>query len=260
MKLAKFLNRLYLVLIFLILYSPVLVLVFFSFNASKSRAHWGGFSLCWYKTLFRDKTILHSASNTLALAVISAFLATILGVSACVGMINYGKKTAALIMNLTNIPMISPDIVSGVSLMMFFSFIRKFTGFLNPGIITLIIAHTTFCAPYSFLSVLPKLHQITPQTFEAACDLGCPPFKAFFKVILPEIMPGIISGLFMAFAMSIDDFVISYFTSGNIQTLPITIYSMTRKSVSPEINALSSIIFVIVLCSLVFVKQERKQR
>ena len=156
-------------------------------------------------------------------------------------------------MNITNVPMVNPEIVTGISSMLFFVIIYRFTGLFKPGIFTLIITHSTFCAPYVFLSVFPKIKQVIPQIPEAAQDLGCTPFQAFYKVLLPEIMPGIISGLVMSFTMSIDDFTISYFTSGNIQTLPLSIYSMTKRSISPEINALSTVFFFTILILLVII-------
>lgn len=154
-------------------------------------------------------------------------------------------------MNVTNIPMMNPEIVTGVSFMLLFVFIYNRTGLLKPGMLTLVLSHTTFCLPYVVLSVLPKIRQMDPNLYEAAQDLGCNPARAFFKVVLPEIMPGIITGMMMSFTMSIDDFVISYFTSGTTQTLPIAIYSMTRKLVSPEINALSTLLFGAILFLLI---------
>lgn len=247
------LQKIYVALVFLFLYAPIFVLIAFSFNESKSRITWSGFTLKWYGRLFHDVEILRSLSNTILVAVVSALLATLLGTVAAIGINVMKKKAQKLVMNITNIPMLSPEIVTGVSMMIMFGLIYKSTGLLKPGLITLIIAHTTFCLPYVALSVMPKLKQLNPNLYEAALDLGCTPLSAFFKVILPEIFSGIITGGVMAFTLSIDDFVISYFVSGTTQTLPIAIYSMTRKIVSPEINALSTILFSSVLVLMLII-------
>ena len=247
----KLFSKIYTFLIFLFLYAPIFVLIAFSFNDSKSRSVWAGFTFKWYNQLFKNQEILNALSNTLIIALVSTLLATILGTVAAVG-INLSKKwTRKIVMNVTNIPMANPEIVTGVSLMLLFAFINRSFGVLKPGITTLILAHTTFCLPYVVLSVMPKLRQMDPNLYEAAQDLGCNPLKAFFKVVLPEIIPGIVTGMMMSFTMSVDDFVISYFTSGTTQTLPIAIYSMTRKMVSPEINALSTLLFGIILILLI---------
>ena len=247
----KIFNKVYTSLVFLFLYAPIFVLVMFSFNDSKSRSVWSGFTLKWYAKLFQNSDILSAFSNTLIIATISAVLATILGTVAAIGIMGIKKWTKKLIMNVTNIPMMNPEIVTGVSFMLLFVFIYNRTGLLKPGMLTLVLSHTTFCLPYVVLSVLPKIRQMDPNLYEAAQDLGCNPARAFFKVVLPEIMPGIITGMMMSFTMSIDDFVISYFTSGTTQTLPIAIYSMTRKLVSPEINALSTLLFGAILFLLI---------
>ncbi len=240
-------------LIFLFLYAPLVVLITFSFNESKSRSVWTGFSLKWYAKLFADKEILRALLNTVVVAVVASILATIIGTLACFGILKMKKWSKKLVMSVNNLPIVNPEIVTGVSLMLLFVFAYNAWGIFKPGIVTLILAHTTFCLPYVILSVLPKLRQINPHLYEAAQDLGCPPARAFVKVILPDIMPGVITGMIMAFTLSLDDFVISYFTSGTTQTLPIAIYSMTRKIVSPEINALSTILFVVVLILLIVV-------
>lgn len=245
-------------LIYLFLYAPLLVLIVFSFNDSKSRSVWTGFTLKWYIKLFNDKEILLALFNTIVIAVTSSVLATVIGTAAAMSISTMKKFTKKIVMNITNLPMINPEIVTGVSLMLLFVFIYHATGLLEPGIFTLILAHTTFCLPYVILSVLPKIRQMNPHIYEAAIDLGCTPFKAFFKVVLPDILPGIISGMVMAFTLSLDDFVISYFTSGTTQTLPIAIYSMTRKIVSPEINALSTILFTVVLVLLLVINVYKK--
>ena len=210
----RLISKVYMGLIYFFLYAPIAVLIAFSFNSSKSRVVWSGFTLKWYQKLFENEQILLALSNTLIIAVISAILATVLGTIAAIGIRSLNKFMRKIVMSITNFPMVNPEIVTGVSLMLLFVFIYDKFGVLKPGLLTLVLAHTTFCLPYVILSVLPKLRQMNPNLYEAAQDLGCPPIKAFFKVVLPEIMPGIITGMMMAFTLSIDDFVISYFTSG----------------------------------------------
>lgn len=241
----------YTFLIFAFLYAPILVLVVFSFNDSKSRVLWTGFSLKWYAKLFSDGEILRAVLNTLIVATAASVLATIIGVAGVVALKRVKKVPKSLIINVTNFPMINPEIVTGVSLMLLFVFSYNALNLLKPGLLTLILAHTVFCVPYVMLSVLPKFNQLNPFLYEAAQDLGCHPIAAFFKVVLPELFPGVVSGFMMAFTLSLDDFVISYFTSGTVQTLPIVIYSMTRKIVSPEINALSTVLFIVVMVLLI---------
>ncbi len=247
----KRLSKLYLALVMLFLYAPIFVLIVFSFNESKSKSVFTGFTFDWYQKLFNNEIILSSLRNTIIIAVIASVFATILGTAAAVGINSMRKIPKAVVLNITNVPIINPEIVTGVSLMLLFVFFSARMHF-EFGFITLIIAHITFDVPYVILNVLPKLKQMNPNIYEAAQDLGCNPFKAFFKVVLPEIMPGVLSGFLMAFVFSLDDFVVSYFTNGaTAQTLPITIYSMTRKRVNPQVNALSTIIFVIVMFVLV---------
>ncbi|WP_092637432.1 ABC transporter permease [Acetanaerobacterium elongatum] len=244
---SKALSRIYVGLVYLFLYAPIAVLIIFSFNSSKSRNVWTGFTFDWYLKLFNNETIISSLFNTLLVAAVSSVVATVIGTAAAVGIHAMNKNLRAAVVNVTYLPVINPEIVTGVSLMLLFVFVGVKLGFT-----TLIIAHITFNVPYVILNVIPKLRQMDSHLYEAAQDLGCDPAKAFFRVVIPEIMPGIITGFLMAFTYSIDDFVISYFTSGpSSQTLPITIFSMTRKKVSPEINALSAIIFVIVLVILI---------
>lgn len=256
----KFFSRFYVGLILFFMYAPILVLIAFSFNESKGR-NWTGFSIKWYGELFRDKAILGALGNTLMIAVIAAIFATILGTAAAIGIHNLKRPGKTIVKNINNLPLINPEIVTGISLMILFSFCR-----INPGYVTIIIAHITFCIPSVVLSVLPKLRQINVSIYEAALDLGCNDIQAFFKVILPEIMPGIVSGFLMAITYSIDDFIISYFTAGpDSQTLPLVIYTITRKPMTPKLNALSTIIFVIVLTVLFVMnfvgdKNERKAK
>ncbi len=244
---SKTISRFYVGLVYLFLYAPIAVLIIFSFNSSKSRNVWTGFTFEWYARLFQNETIIASLLNTLLVAAVSSVIATVLGTLAAVGINSLGRKLRAAVINVTYLPVINPEIVTGVSLMLLFVFAGVSLGYA-----TLIIAHITFNVPYVILNVMPKIRQMDTHLYEAAQDLGCDRKQAFFKVILPQIMPGIVTGFLMAFTYSIDDFVISYFTSGPAsQTLPITIFSMTRKKVSPEINALSAIIFVIVLTVLI---------
>lgn len=214
---------------------------------------WSGFTLKWYIKLFNDSEILRAVLNTFIVATVASVLATIIGVMGVVALKRVKKTPKNLIVSVTNFPMINPEIVTGVSLMLLFVFSYNALNILKPGLLTLILAHTVFCVPYVMLSVLPKFNQLNPFLYEAAQDLGCPPVRAFFKVVLPDILPGILTGFIMAFTLSLDDFVISYFTSGTVQTLPIVIYSMTRKIVSPEINALSTLLFVAVLVLLILI-------
>ncbi|MFQ9813222.1 MAG: ABC transporter permease [Hominenteromicrobium sp.] len=257
-------SKVYTALIFIFLYAPIIVLIIFSFNDTDtaSRTQFSGFTLRWYQRLFEDRYILEALLNTLIIAVVSAFASTVLGTMAAVGINRMKRMPKKVMMNITNFPMVNPEIVTGVSMMLLFVAAVSLFGGKSLGMASLIIAHITFCLPYVILSVLPKLRQMNPNLFEAAQDLGCPPVRAFFKVVLPEIMPGIVTGMIMAFTLSIDDFVISYFTSGTTQTLPIYIYSMTRKRISPEINALSTVLFVCIMLLLIIinVRQGREER
>lgn len=245
----KLSSRIYMTLIFIFLYAPVLVLIIFSFNKAKSRAVWGGFTLDWYRKLFQNQDILDALKVTLLVALISALVSTVLSTMTCLGLDAMKRRWRQTIMTITYIPNVTPDLVTGISLMLLFYFIHMETGFA-----TLLLAHIAFNVPYAILSISPKLRQLDRNLFEAALDLGCRPAEAILKVILPEIMPGIVTALILTFTLSIDDFVISYFTAGNqISTLAITIYSMARKSVNPQINALSTILFVVVLALLLLV-------
>ncbi len=246
----KKLSKAYIALVLLFLYMPIFVLIIFSFNVTKSRSVFSGFTFDWYIKLFHNELIMKSFLNTIIVAVIASIASTVLGTAAAIGINNMKKLPRTIIIQGTNIPIVNPEIVMGVSMMLLFVFFAARMNF-EFGFVTLIIAHITFDVPYVILSIMPKFRQMTPNIYDAAQDLGCNPVSAFFKVILPEIMPGVVSGFLMAFTFSLDDFVVSYFTSGTTQTLPITIYSMTRRKVSPEINALSTIIFVVVVVVLV---------
>ena len=250
----KTLSRIYNALIFLFLYSPIVVLIVYSFNDSRSRVKWGGFTLDWYRDLFSNELILDSLRITLEIAVLAALIATVIGTMAAVGIYSMKGRLRRWLLALNNIPMINPEIVTGISMMLMFVAIYRATGLLQPGFLTLLLANITFCIPYVVLQVMPKLRQMNKHMYEAALDLGCHPFSAFFKVVLPEIMPGVITGSLMAFTMSLDDLVISYFNSGSTaQNLSVTIYSMTKKPITPEINALSTLMFGSVLVLLVIV-------
>ena len=241
----KFFSKFYVALVLLFMYIPIFVLIAFSFNESKGR-NWTGFSFKWYGELFHDRTILGALGNTVIIAVIASLLATVLGTFAAIGIHNMKKSTRSIVKNINSLPLINPEIVTGISLMILFSFCR-----ISRGFVTMILAHITFCVPTVVLSVLPKLRQINKNVYEAALDLGCTEWQAFFKVILPEIMPGVISGFLMSLTYSMDDFVISYFTSGpQSQTLPIVIHSITRKPMTPKLNALATLIFLVVLLVL----------
>ncbi len=247
----KKLGKIYMALVLMFLYVPIFVLIVFSFNETKSRSVFSGFTLDWYERLFRNDAIISSLINTIIIAVIASVISTILGTFAAIGINSMKKVPKAVVMNITNMPIINPEIVTGVSLMLLFVFFAARMN-LEFGFVTLLISHITFNVPYVILNIMPKFKQLDPHLYEAAQDLGCNPIKAFMKVVLPEIMPGVISGFLMAFTYSLDDFVVSYFTSGSTsQTLPITIYSMTRRKVSPEINALSTLIFIAVVIVLI---------
>ena len=242
----KITSKIYIALVFIFLYAPIFVLIANSFNKSKSRTVWTGFTLDWYRKLFNNDVILKSLLNTLIVAAIASIISTILGTAAAIGIYNMKKIARSLVINVTYIPIMNSEMVTGVSLMLLFVALH-----IDLGYMTLIFAHITFCVPYVILNVLPKLRQMNRNLYDAALDLGCSPMQAFRHVVIPEIMPGIVTGFLMSITYSIDDFVISYFTHGSTsQTLPITIYSMTRRKVSPEVNALSAIIFVIVLMVL----------
>ncbi len=251
--------------VYFLLYAPLVIMVFFSFNESKSTSVFTGFSLKWYSELFSKSDVIQSLYNTIVLAVLSSLIATVLGTVAAVGLYKMKNKFLYNTMNtVTNLPMMNPDIVTGVSLMLLFVFAGTLLGLKESlSFFTLLIAHITFNLPYVILNVLPKLRQTDEHLYEAALDLGCTPIKSFFKVVLPAIMPGIISGALMAFTLSLDDFVISYYTTGaDFQTLPLKIFSMTKKTVKPDMYALSTLIFVTILVLLIIINilQEKSER
>ena len=259
----KYLQKIYLALIFILLYAPIVTLVVLSFNQSKTRAKWGGFTLKWYKELFQNEQIMSAFYTTLIIAFVSAAIATIIGTAAAIAIQGMKQKWKTMYMGLTNIPMMNAEIVMGVSLMLLFIAFHMTLGF---G--TILIAHITFNIPYVILSVMPRLRQTNVSTYEAAMDLGATPLSAFFKVVLPDLAPGITSGFLLAFTMSLDDFIITYFTRGaGINTLSTLIYSEVRKGIKPTMNALSTVMFVSVLLLLILMntlpdmrdKRKRKQ-
>ena len=251
----KYLQKIYLALIFILLYAPIVTLIVLSFNQSKTRAKWGGFTLKWYRELFRNEQIMSAFYTTLIIAFVSAAIATIIGTAAAIAIQGMKQKWKTMYMGLTNIPMMNAEIVMGVSLMLLFIAFHMTLGF---G--TILIAHITFNIPYVILSVLPKLKQTNRYTYEAALDLGASPVKAFFKVVFPDIVPGVLSGFMLAFTMSLDDFVITHFTKGpGIDTLSTKIYTEVRKGIKPEIYALSTIMFVTVLVLLLLINYSPKE-
>lgn len=249
----KALSRLYIALILFFLYAPVLVMIIFSLNSGSSVWVFEGFSLDWYKGLATNVSMLTALQHTLIIAVLSAVISTVMGTAASVGILAFRKRvTRNTVMSVTNIPMMNADIVTGVSLMLLFVFIGNLFGLKESlGFLTVLAAHVTFNLPYVILSVMPRLRATDMSLHEAALDLGCTPVKAFFKVILPSISTSIFTGAIMAFTLSLDDFVISYFTCGHYQTLPIVIYNMTKKTVSPDVYALSTLIFLAVFVLLI---------
>ncbi|MEG0018904.1 MAG: ABC transporter permease [Oscillospiraceae bacterium] len=260
----KTLKKCYLAGIFAFLYMPIGVMIAFSFNQSKSRTVFTGFTFKWYKELFLNEIIMKSFVITILIAILSATVATMLGTLAAVGINEMTRLERNLVINISYMPVVNPEIITGVSLLLLFN-IFKVTFGLKFGFFTLLLAHITFNLPYVILSVLPKIRQMDVRMYEAALDLGCNPTQAFFKVVVPEISPGIISGFLIALTFSIDDFIISYFNSGHAQTLPVAIYSMARKKVSPEMYALSTIMFIVVLTILMIInfrdiQKDKKKR
>lgn len=256
----KLFSNIYLALLFLFLYAPILILIVLSFNASKSRAKWGGYTFDWYIELFQNEEILHALYTTLIIAFVSALIAVVVGTVAAIAMNSMKKTPRALLMAVTNIPMLNADIVTGISLMLLFVAIGGVFRF-SLGFGTVLLAHITFNIPYVILNVIPKLKQLNKNTYEAALDLGASSSYAFRKVILPEIFPGILSGFLLSFTMSLDDFVITYFTNGSsVNTLSTVIYSEVRKGIKPEMYALSTIMFVIVIILLVCVNRKNDHK
>lgn len=252
----RFFERFYIGLILLFLYAPILILMVLSFNSSKSRAKWGGFTLKWYNSLFKNEDIMSALYTTLIIAFLSALIATIIGTAAAIAINRMKKTPRTIMMAITNIPMLNADIVTGISLMLIFVALKYTLGFSS-----VLMAHITFNIPYVILCVMPKLKQLNSHTFEAALDLGASPVYAFFKVILPDIFPGVLTGYFLSFTMSLDDFVITHFTKGpETNTLSTKIYTEVRKGIKPEIYALSTIMFVTVLLLLILINRRGAEK
>ena len=244
-------KKIYIGLIFVFLYAPIVTLMVLSFNASRTRAKWGGFTFKWYMELFLNEAILTALSNTLLIALIASVVATIIGTAACLSIMSLKRKGRAIVIGITNIPMLNAEIVTGISLMLLFiSMGLKF------GFGTILLSHITFCIPYVILSVMPRMQQLNPSTYEAALDLGAGPVYGFFKVVFPDILPGVLSGFLMSFTMSLDDFIITHFTKGaGVDTLSTKIYTEVKKGIKPEMYALSTLIFLTVLILLLLVNR-----
>lgn len=252
----KFIDKFYVALILIFLYAPIFILIGLSFNKSKSRAKWGGFTLHWYKELFQNESIMNALYTTLIIAFLSALIATIIGTAAAIAISSMKKTPRTILVAITNIPLLNADIVTGISLMLLFVAIGFTLGFSS-----VLISHITFNIPYVILSVMPKIRQLNPHTFEAALDLGASPVYAFFKVVFPDIFPGVLTGFFLAFTMSLDDFVITHFTKGpQINTLSTKIYTEVRKGIKPEIYALSTLMFVAVLLLLIIINRRNVEK
>lgn len=251
-------EKVYMFLIFAFLYAPIIVLMVFSFNESRTRGNWTGFSLKWYIELFSDRQVLEALYNTLTIAVIATIVSTIVGTFAAVGFMEFSKNKRKILLSINQVPVLNPDIVIGIGLMVLFTALN-----IEFGMLTLIIAHIVFTTPYVILSVLPKLKMMDRNLSEAAMDLGATPMQTLFKVIIPEIKQGIVAGAMMAFTLSIDDFVISFFTKGKgLNTISTTVYSMARRGINPTINALSTIMFVVtlILLVIVYLKTDNKEK
>ena len=276
-------SRAFMVMVFLFLYAPIFLLIIFSFNEGNSNAVWQGFSLKWYQELFKDRIIMQSVYTTLTVSLIATVVSTVVGTFASIGFYNMRRRWREPLVTVNNIPMINADIVTGVALCLFFvAAFGAWNGFvewmetthrltaprLYMGFGSLLIAHICFDIPHVVLCIMPKLRQMDGHLIDAAQDLGCTWMQAFWKVVVPEIKPGIVSGALIAFTMSVDDFVISYFTAGSsVSTLAMTIYGMTKKRITPTINAISTLLFATVLLLLIInnvrearLEKARKQR
>ena len=244
-------KRLYVILMFLFLYAPIIVLMVYSFNDSRMMGGWSGFTLRWYGELFKEQEVLMALNNTIVIVILSTIISTTIGVFAAYGIYNMKKRSKKVVLNLNYLPVMNPDIVTAVSLMTLFRFLR-----IEFGLFTMLLSHITFSIPYVILSILPKLKQMNVHLAEAAMDLGARPLYVFRKIIIPQIMPGIITGALIAFTLSIDDFVISFFNTGHgVSNLSITIYSMARRGINPVINALSTLMFIGILILLIIINK-----
>lgn len=256
MKAKTTLQKIYISLIFLFLYAPIATLMVLSFNASRTRAKWGGFTIKWYLSLFDNNAILQALYNTMLIALLSAFFATVIGTIACISISAMKRRNRAILMGITNIPMLNAEIVTGISLMLLFITLGIKFGFM-----TILLSHITFNIPFVILSVMPRMKQLNPSVYEAALDLGASHIYAFFKVVFPDILPGVLSGFLMAFTMSLDDFIITHFTKGpGVDTLSTKIYTEVKKGIKPEMYSLSTIIFVTVLILLFLVNMSPESK
>lgn len=232
----------------LFFYLPIIYTVFFSFNSTRSLTHFGGFSLRWYEKMFHDSTMMESIFYTIAIAVLATIISTIAGTITAIGISKSNKLIKGVVEQVNDLPIMNPEIVTAIGLLMFFSALGVKKGFL-----TLLLAHIMFCIPYVILSIMPKLRSLDTNLADAALDLGATPWQALIKVIVPQIMPGIISGALIAFTMSFDDFIISYFVTGNgVNNISILVYTMSKR-INPSINALSSIIILIITVVLILI-------
>lgn len=248
----KHVERIYLALIFILLYAPIATLIVLSFNKSKTRSKWDGFTLKWYSSMFQNSSIMDALYTTLLIALLSAAAATLIGTMAAMGISSMNRRMKTICMSITNIPMLNADIVTGISLMLLFIALGAFG--VKFGFGTVLTAHITFNIPYVILSVMPKLKQTNKSTYEAALDLGASPIQAFFKVVFPDILPGVLSGFLLAFTMSLDDFVITHFTKGpGLDTLSTKIYTEVKKGIKPEMYSLSTLLFLSVLLLLLLI-------
>lgn len=250
----SFFQKLYLGIVLFFFYAPIVILIIYSFNESKVMGNWTGFTLEWYKRLFADSNVMSALYTTLACAILASLAATVLGTAAAIGMHNMRPRPRSILTNITYLPLVNPDIVTGVSLMLLFIFLQMRLDFF-----TMLLAHITFNVPYVIFSVMPRLQQMNPNLYEAALDLGATPAQALRRVVIPEIMPGVVTGLILSFTLSLDDFVISRFTSVEAQNLSMLIYSRTRTGVDPTINALSAIMFLFVI-TLLLIANRRSLR
>lgn len=250
-------KRVFVALVMIFLYAPIAILIVYSFNASRLRGSWDGFTLQWYTALFQDREILRALYHTVLVAVLATIISTIIGTGAALGIHSMRRSTRMFVLNLNYLPVLNPDIVTAVSLMLLYGFLQ-----LNFGLLTLLLSHVCFTIPYVVLSVLPKLRQMNANLYEAALDLGAEPTTALRRVVLPQIQPGIVTGALLAFTLSIDDFVISFFTTGHgVANLSTTIFSMARRGINPTINALSTLLFVTMIALLLIInrKTEKEQ-
>ncbi len=243
----KKLSKCYIGLVLAFLYAPIVVLMVFSFNASKSRANWQGFTLDWYRQLFSNDSLMSSLYTTLLCGLLAALVATVIGSMAAYGLAKGKGKSSTLVLSVAYIPMLNAEIVTGVSLMLLFTLMG-----LDLGFFTMLLSHITFCIPYVILAVLPKARQLDWSLYDAAQDLGCTPVQSFWRIMFPELLPGVFTGFLLSLTMSIDDFIISFFTTGNgVSNLSISIYTMAKRGIKPEINALSTIMFTAILIILI---------